>query len=402
MFVVGQTVSRIGNGAYTVALAWTVYSITGSPADMGLLLALNAVPEVALVMLGGAVGDRIPRRTLVMLADGVAGIVLAALTACSAFRILNIAVLAAAAVLLGIVSAFYGPAYSAMNRDMLRTEELRSANSVIAVCKNAAQVIGPALAGVVYASAGPEAVFGLDAASFAIAVAAMTFTKVPRSSKASPGTSIYVDVKAGIQYTLRSGWLRMVLVLSAIANVACLAPFFVLLADLVKVEHKDVHMLGWLISAQVIAAIIGALVVGSSRRRMHRPVSVLLVLAAVLGAGTLMLGFSAGFTPTLFGGALLVGLGFSFDVIENTLIQARVPADLLSRVYSVNIIVSFALLPAGYALAGVLGGWLGPERVLSGGGILLIGFCALTGAGKAMKEVGARSLRPKPAPAEHS
>jgi MFS family permease len=95
----------------------------------------------------------------------------------------------------------------------------------------------------------------------------------------------------------------------------------------------------------------------------------------VIGLGTIVLGAFSAHVISLVVGAILVGLGLSFDVIENSVIQALVPDNLLSRVYSVNMVVSFALLPAGYAVAGFLARWIGTSWVLAGGGAVMIAAC---------------------------
>src|SRR5712691_2118338 len=69
----GQTVSEVGNGAYQVALGWTVYAVTRSTTDLGIVLAANAIPQVLLFMFGGVLGDRLPRRTVILAADATAG-----------------------------------------------------------------------------------------------------------------------------------------------------------------------------------------------------------------------------------------------------------------------------------------------------------------------------------------
>src|SRR5262249_34023749 len=115
----------------------------------------------------------------------------------------------------------------------------------------------------------------------------------------------------------------------------------------------------------------------------------LLAFAAVLGLGVLALGASSGMTWIMFGGVILIGIGFSFDVIENTLLQALVPEEFLSRVYSVNILVSFALLPAGYAVSGVLAGSFGPAWVLAAGGGALACTCLFAGVTRGLRDVDA-------------
>ncbi|MCX4784184.1 MFS transporter [Streptomyces sp. NBC_01264] len=109
VFWLGQTVSKVGNGAYQVALGWTVYQLTGSAAAMGLVLALNVLPQVVFALIGGTVADRLSRRMVIILSDSAAALGIGLLAVLSAAGLLSLPVLMAAAVLLGTISAFYGP-----------------------------------------------------------------------------------------------------------------------------------------------------------------------------------------------------------------------------------------------------------------------------------------------------
>ena len=150
----GQTVSRIGNGAYKVAVAWAVYQISKSTAAMGLVLALNVVPELALAMLGGTIADRISRRTVIIVADSIAAVVTLGLAVAAAFGALTISMLMVGAFLLGVVSAFYGPAYAALKGRLPGVSGRGSANAWFTVSGNLARLAGPALAGMAFAAGG--------------------------------------------------------------------------------------------------------------------------------------------------------------------------------------------------------------------------------------------------------
>jgi MFS family permease len=386
LFWAGQSISKVGNGIYQVGLAWVVYQSTGSTAAMGIVLAANATPEIALTLFGGTLSDRIPRRAVVLAADCAAGLVTLGLTLISARHGLSLPVLVTAAILLGVVTAFFRPAYSAMNRDLIQPEDFRAANALLSVSANAARVLGPAAGGLAYGLGGSTLLFGLDAASFFIAVAAMLFTRTRSRPASTQQQSLIRDLVAGLRYTATTPWLLLVLAISMIANCACLAPFFVLLPELVRVHHHGASILGLLTSTEVLASIAGVLVIG--RLRGVRANRALLLLASAIGAGTIALGAMAGFLPALFLGAALVGAGLSFDVIENTLIQVQVPEELLSRVYSVNVVVSFALLPIGYAAAGFLARWAGASWVLAGGGAVLIASCMFASLARPVRNLG--------------
>ena len=381
----GQTVSRIGNGAYKVAVAWAVYQISKSTAAMGLVLALNVVPELALAMLGGTIADRISRRTVIIVADSIAAVVTLGLAVAAAFGALSISMLMVGAFLLGVVSAFYGPAYAALKGRLPGVSGRGSANAWFTVSGNLARLAGPALAGMAFAAGGAGTVFGLDAATFAFAVVTTYLIKVPPLPEKTTTTQAEAESQApsarremveGFAYTVKARWLLITLAISVVANVACLAPYAVLLPDLVTVHGSGIGLLGLLCAAEIGVGTVGAIVIGRMSSRL-RPGTAMLALCGLLGAGTLLLGLPGGHTPLLFAGVGLIGLGLSFDVIEQTLLQSLVPDRLLSRVYAVNTVVSYSLLPVGYTIAGLLARHTGAAPVLAVGGVALIAVCGM-------------------------
>jgi hypothetical protein len=375
LFWSGQAISKTGNGIYQVGLAWTVYEITSSTAVMGFVLALNFLPQLALVLVGGAVSDRAPRWIVVLGSDGAAAAVTAGLAIAAATEQLSAGVLMAGSLLLGVCSAFYEPAYAAMNRDLLPASDLHRANSVLTISTNAARVLGPAIGGVVFGLGGATLLFTLDATSFVIAAVAMACL-TGRARDTRPERDATTNgLFAGVRYTFRTRWLLGVSVMTVVANCACLAPFRVLLPALVEGAHGGPGMLGFLNGAEVVATVLGVILVRNLRVGPRTMVA-LAVMAGILGLGTAVLGLSGLTTVALVAGTLLIGGGLAFNVIETTLLQTRVPADLLSRVFGVNLLLSFSLLPLGYAASGFLAGLVGPHGVLVAGGLLLLGVCA--------------------------
>lgn len=376
LFFAGQSISKVGNGMYQVGLGWAVYQITGSTVAMGAILAANTLSEVALTLFGGRLADRIPRNRIIILSDSVAGLILWFLAFASWHRAPSFGLLLGSSIALGVVAAFYRPAYQAINADLLTRNDLGAANSVLSLSNNVTRIAGPALGGLIYALSGLGMVFALDALSFSLAVLAMACTHIRPMTALDSDHGLLQELAAGWKHTLHTSWLTTIIVISLIANCVCLAPFFVLLPRLVKLSHGSVGTLGLLTSVELLAAGCAAMVLGMLPGAGHA-VRWLLWLASAIGAGVIALGLVVGNTFLLFPGVILVGCGMSFDVIENTLIQTRVPKHLLSRVYSVNIVVSFSLLPLAYALSGFLAHWVGVRLVMVGGGALLVSACAV-------------------------
>jgi hypothetical protein len=128
---------------------------------------------------------------------------------------------------------------------------------------------------------------------------------------------------------------------------------------------------------QAASASVFALAIGKWADRI-RPSFGLYVLTAVLGGGAAMIGIGAGHPAAVILGVVLVGLGFGFTVIEDTAMQRNVPGSHISRVYSIGMLASYALLPVCYIIDGVLAHLIGAWLILVTGGLATIAL-ALAG-----------------------
>lgn len=385
LIFLGQTVSKVGNGMYRVALAWTVYGVTRSALDMGTVLAVNAIPQVLLVLFGGVLSDRLSRRAVILSSDLVSAFITLGLTVQAASGHLTFASILIASAVLGLAGSLYSPAYSAVVSDVVPKEQYVAANGVMNAGANLAQITGPALAGLVYGAGGATAVFGLNSASFVVAVLTMACTAAPERTVRYRGT-IWAGVREGLSYSFGTRWLRYGIGLSVAVNTVCAAPFLVLLPLLIRRAGGGSGMLGLAFAADFGATALTSLAI--ARRPAIRKAGLkLCLLCGCLGLGTLVAGAISSL-PLILVGAVLVGVGFGFNVVESTMIQSEVPPDILSRVFSVDIILSFVALPAAYVLAGSLQQSVGARAVLVTGGTAIAACSLLAARTRAMRTFG--------------
>jgi Transmembrane secretion effector len=366
---VGRTVSQVGNGAYQVALGWTVYRVTRSTADMGIALAANAIPQILLYLFGGVLGDRLPRRTIVLVADCVAGVATAGLAVAAVGGNLGFGGLLAGSGTLGVTAALYGPAYYAIVPDVLPRTHLLEGNTLLEVSGNLARVAGPLVAGITYAFGGAAITFGLDAASFMISAGCMALTVVPPTRVAYRGT-VYRGIRDGIAYMGKTRWIQLVISVSLVANAVGAAPLLVLLPRVVQNLHGGPRSLGIALAVQTGTAVASGIII-SRARWLERSGVGLMVLAGAIGLGVAVVGLARSLGEVLIGMAV-IGVGYGFNIIENTVMQMLVPSALMSRVFSVNLAASYAFLPLGYAVSGVIAQSAGAATVMLAGGLFLL------------------------------
>src|ERR1022692_68305 len=365
----GRTVSSLGNGIYTVVLAWTAYQLTRSAAFMAFVLIANDVPQIALLLIGGVIGDRYSKRSVILSSDSLACAATAALCIAAAMGKLFPAELIAGSFFLGVATAFLIPAYSAINPELVAPDELAAANGLRNSGNSLAKMAGPAVGGLAYAIGGAALGFGLDAASFGVAIATMWFTRLPRIPAAFEGT-VLNEISEGWRLIWRQSWVRSLIIISLVANTFCIAPLFVLLPLIVRNAHFSASFLGIALALQSAVAAASAIVVGRlGDKIMHT--RGLYGISAAMGAGACLIGLVPGQRLTILIGIMFVGAGFSFSTIEDTLIQRHVPKEFLSRVYGLGTVAAYSLLPVGYAVAGYLARLAGAGQTLATGGALL-------------------------------
>jgi MFS family permease len=373
----GSAISSVGNGMFTVILPWTAYRLDGSAALMAIVLVANDIPQIALMLFGGVIGDRYSRRLVVMTSDCLAGIVTAVLAITTVVHTLTPGALIIGSFLLGVGQASYVPAYSALTQDLVPPENLSAANALRGSTSSMAMMAGPALGGIVFAVGGSALGFGLDAASFAIAIFTLWQVKLPKAAVAFEGT-VMREVAEGLRYVWRSNWLRTVILLDLITNTLCIAPLFVLLPLIIRTSGYPASFLGITLTTEVGISAASALLLGRYNDKF-RPGWTLCGLTAVMGIGACVIGLLPGSRVLILLGACLVGIGFASEVTEDTLLQSQVPGEYLSRVFSTITVAAYSLLPLGYLLAGVLARAVGPDRVLLGGGgaVVAVGVTGL-------------------------
>ncbi len=173
LYFTGQSISMAGTWMQMTAQSWLVLTLTHSSTDLGLAVALQALPVLFLGPYGGVIADRVDKRRLMIalqIAMGFQALALGLLVVFGSPRFWEICVLA---VILGLNNAFENSARQSFVREMVGKDELRNAITLNSVTVNAARAVGPAIGGVLIATAGIGVCFLLNAASFAAVVASL-------------------------------------------------------------------------------------------------------------------------------------------------------------------------------------------------------------------------------------
>jgi DHA3 family tetracycline resistance protein-like MFS transporter len=364
-------VSLLGDGVYIVALAWQVYELSDAPTALSLVGVAWTLPLAIFLLVGGVVSDRIERRRILIVADLVRGLAVAAIGVLSISGAIELWHLIALAAVFGTGEAFFGPAFSALVPQIVPRHLLVEANSLDQFLRPfALNLAGPALGGAIVASLGAGEAFLLDAASFAIsALAVLLMLPRPSVRGAESDTSTIEDIREGLRFVRSRVWLWGTLVAAAISLLAYWGPFEVLVPFIVKNElGGGADALGLVLASGGVGSIVAALSIGQ-RGVPGRHITFMYL--AWSGGSFALVGFGlAGATWQLMAFSFVEGGLFTSGLIVwGTLLQAHVPGALLGRVTSLDWFVSTSLVPVSFALTGPVAAWLGAKETLVGAGL---------------------------------
>jgi MFS family permease len=397
----GITVSLLGDGIYTVAIAWEVYQLSNAPTALAVVGAMWTAPQVLLLLLGGAISDRFDRRHVMMLSDAIRGAAIAVigvLCLTDRLQLWHVFVLVA---LYGGGMALFTPAFSSIVPDIVPRDQLIAANSLGQFVRPlAVRFVGPALGGWIVAEIGIGEAFLLDAGSFAASATAFLFMRV-RSLPAEaerPERSITRDVREGLAYVRSQQWLWGTLVAVTLAMLFFLGPVWVLVPYVVKNSlHGGADGFGYVLAAGGAGAIVSSLLMGQ-RGLPRRPL--LLVYTAWALSAICLVGYAfatdvwqAMVVSFVSASGLTVG-----GITWSTVLQRLVPRGLLGRVASVDWLLSFGLAPISYALTGPVADVVGADTTMLWAGAIACGvFLAFLFIVPGVREVEVREPELRPA-----
>jgi DHA3 family tetracycline resistance protein-like MFS transporter len=374
LLVLAAVISLLGDGFYFVALAWQVYEISNVPTALSIVGVAWTIPMVALLLVGGALSDRFDRRKLMIGADLLRAAAIGLMAVLSLTGLIELWHIAALAVFVGAGNAFFNPASVAILPDILPARQLPAANALAGVYRPIVfRLLGPALAGFVVAIGGSGWAFGFDALTFivsAVALAAIRTRPAPRTEPAAGARRMLSDVAEGLRYVRGQPWIWATLLSAMMSLLVFLGPMEVLVPFLVKNRlGLGPESLGAIFAAGGVGSILMAILIGS-RGQPRRRVT---VMFAAWSIGVLLMagfGLMTALWQALLVSAIVNALFELGSVIWMTLLQQRVPRELLGRVSSLDWLVSTGLVPVSFALTGPAAAAFGPEGTMIGAAVI--------------------------------
>lgn len=390
-----RTISVLGTSFAPVALAFGVLEIPGATATtLSVVLAAEAVPMVAFMLVGGVIADRFPRQRVMMIGEAMNAVAWACLAVMLLTGWTPLPVLAVAAAVSGVATAVLYPALTGIIPDVVPVERLQTANALLGLGANSSRVTGLVLSGATVVLVGGGWALVVSSAMFAVAavlIAALRLTPAERSAKG--GHSVLADLRDGWREFSSRQWLWVVVAQFSVLVMAVQAAHGVL-GPLVAKEHLG-GPLAWsaVLAGEAVGMIAGVLVV--LRLRPRRPILFGTLLTAPTALPYLLLGFGAPLWSVIIG-AVVMGVCFDiFGVLWNTTMQREVPPESLSRVSSYDALGSLMFGPIGLLLAGPVAIVIGSKP-----GLIACGLVVVLTTCAALLSPSVRGLTAKPIESE--
>jgi MFS family permease len=362
----GQLVSLIGTWIQQVALSWLVLNLTDSAFLLGTVSAIGSAPILILSLPGGVAADRVSKKKLLITTQAIMmllAFILAYLTHFKYLKIWHIILLSA---LSGSVFAFDAPARQAYTVELVGRKDLMNAIALNSTIFNTARILGPALAGVLYAMVGPAGCFLINGVSFLAVIYGLNLIRGEYQPRKGLKKTAWEEMKVGLGYVRHHP-----VIMSLVGMVAVFSIFGMPYAVLMPIFARDILHLqargfGLLMTAVGIGAIIGAISLATFSQMKRRGVYVL-VSGLVFTVAVTVFSLSDNLTLSI---ACLPFIGFTMVsqvATINTIIQGIAPDDIRGRVMSVFTFVFMGMMPVGSFIAGSIAGKFGAPAALQTG-----------------------------------
>ena len=368
-YLAAMASASVGTQIQTAVLGWQVYALTGDPLSLGLVGLAEAVPFLALTLVGGWAADRVDRRGLSLAglaAIGASGLWLLLLslgTPTSALPFYGAQALA------GLGRAFFRPAYAALGTELVPREHYQNAATWRSSVFHTAQVLGPALGGGLLFLGGAHVAYAVVVGLVTTGVLAFAVISPRPRSPTTPGHLI-ADLADGVRFVfvnrLLLGAMSLDLFAVLFGGAAALLPVFA--REILDVGEVG---FGFLRAAPAVGSVLMALALARFGG-IRRAGPTLLWAVVLFGLAWIAFALSRWYAVSL----LLLAMGGAFDcvsvVLRATLVQTLTPQEKMGRVAAVNGFFIGSSNELGAFESGVAARLLGTVNAVVFGGVMTL------------------------------
>jgi MFS transporter, DHA3 family, macrolide efflux protein len=378
----GQLISDLGNGIFNLVLGFWVLDLTGSKIMMGTILACLSLPRVLLGPFAGAFSDRHSRKWIIVLADGIRGLLFTTvgLLAWLAKGNFPSAVLYPVAIVSGMCSAFFTPAIISAIPDIVPLEHLTKANSLRNFSNSAGSFIGYAIGGILYSllkstagQAGPPDLVMAYGACFLYAAVTQLFMHIPQVQKVLEQKHILREMMDGIKYTFSQAGIRSLIIIGMFLNFFAMMGITLLVPLFKEEPGYGTTMYGAVMATMMAGQLIGMAFVSMLKLKpKHRSLVFYLSVVCLIGC-MIPVGLVRN-VYLMFPFALIIGMAVAImTILMYTLLQISVAPENRGKVFGIMSTVFEGLNPVSQSASGFVSEIFGVRPTIVGAFICAAG-----------------------------
>jgi MFS family permease len=364
-----RAISYVGTYLAPIAVAFAILRNGGGATAVGLSFAAWTLAQVAMLSFGGVVGDRLPRRVVMVGSDAASTVVRTAMGVLLLSGHTQVWELIALQACGGAAVAFYSPASYGLVREVVPEEQLQRANALLAIARYGAFPLGTAIGGSIVVLIGTGTALLVDAGTYA--TSALLLSRIDVESIAKAGAGFFRELKEGWSAFVEQTWVWVLVLYVSLYFLITYAPFFVLGPYVAQHSMHGARSWTFVATGEAVGSLLGALV--GLRWRPRLPMVTTGFFLMVSAVQNLVLAFHP---TTILLTPAAAGSGFAFalgSIVWDTTLQRTIPPEKLARVASYGWMGAMVFLPAGYALAGPISMAIGlkADLMIAAGWIVL-------------------------------
>jgi MFS family permease len=393
VLLLAEGLSSFGDAITFTALPILVLALTGSGLAMGIVGALETLPDLILGLPAGAFADRLDRRKMMLVADLGRALLTALIPISVAIGGPTMAVILLVAFPLNCLRVVWLAGYTAAIPGLVGRSQVGRATSILEAAFNIGFIAGPGIAGVLAAVIGPGPTIEVDAVSFAVSASAIVLIRRPlKPAPRTEDSHLIAEIREGVAYVVGHPVLRSVILLWSLVSVGSGALVSALTFHFQVDRHLGTEILGFVLSAYGLGSLVGAVL--ASR-----------LTGGALGRNMLIGTFAMGLTLLVVAASppvpLVLAAAFTAGVAQTNVLIAYLtlrtthsPNELLGRVGSTARVVSVGLTPLGLLAGGLLIDATNGATALGAMGFWMIALALTFGASAIVRGARSPSVQP--------
>jgi MFS family permease len=389
LYFIGRAVTQFGTWMQRTAVIWVIYSITHSAFMVGVTIFAEQFPAFLFSFAGGVVADRYDRFRIIritQITSMIQAVSLALLVYTGHTVVWEILTLS---VILGIINAFDIPARQSLVHVVVADpSDLPNAVSLTTATASLAQLLGPALSGIVLSVWGAPVCFLINAASFGGVIVSLILMKRPVWQQKKSGKTMLGEFSEGLAYVRKTPAIGQIILMVAIVSLL-VGPYNTVLPVFAKVIFKGgASTFGYITSFVGVGALLGTIFIASRRPDTHLR-RILFVSTLLMGVGLICFALIRNFPVAMLFAALTGFGGMTQYTICNIMVQSESEPHMRGRAIGIMLMAIFGMLPLGSLLVGAVSQRVGAPATVLGEGVISIVLALVF-----MESLISRSTRP--------